>query len=375
MKLNKIMTYLLISQMVLSLVGCGTPKESQKQIETQQEVSQVVDNSEVEDVEEPKDVEEVEKADSDKESTEAEETEVEETEAEEAEYIPNHDNYTVYVINTQRFDNPETLKSLGNLANRAVIERGQAVTLYVLDFESLPGDTDDKIDSVKIIDKQTGSDVTDILGNYADSQRGNACFGDFSFDDVTGENLYLLYTIDNYDISDLQFMIRTNGTVDYDDDSAGWFEVTNVIDGYDKQPRYYADNVIMNINGTVYQKFISAEQMQDSDNNIEYHVEQLIDLTHIGDPQVPSLTAEDFVFLDRETLEPVELPANAEFIYKEIVDDSFGDMDVDLCFGFKMTDNFTDDDMDTFMDSVIPAIKLDDGNYLPLSYTHDFLGF
>lgn len=362
MKLNKIMTYLLISQMVLSLVGCGTSKESQKQIETQQEVSQVEDNSEVEEVE---NVEEVEKADSDEESTEAEE----------AGYIPNPDNYTVYVINTQRFEDPETLKSLGNLANQAVIKRGQAVTLYVLDFESLPGDTDDKIDSVKIIDKQTGSDVTDILGNYADSQRGNACFGDFSRDDVTGENLYLLYTIDNYDISDLQFMIRTNGTVDYDDDSAGWFEITNVVDGYDKQPRYYADNAIININGTVYQKFISAEQWQDSDNNIEYHIEQLIDLTHIGDPQVPGLTADDFVFLDRETLEPVEIPTNAEFVYKEMVDDSFGDMDVDLCFGFKMTDNFTEDDMDTFMDSVIPAIKLDDGNYLPLSYTHDFLGF
>ena len=361
MKLNKIMAYLLISQMVLGLVGCGTSKESQKQIETQQEVSQVEDNSEV------KDVEKVEKANSseDEESTEAEETE----------YVPNPDNYTVYVINTQRFDDPQTLKSIGNLANQAVIERGQAVTIYVLDFESLPGDSDDKIDSVKIIDKQTGSDVTDILGNYADSQRGNACFGDFSRDDVTGEDLYLLYTIDNYDISDLQFMIRTNGTVDYDDNSAGWFEVTNVVDGYDKQPRYYADNVIMNINGNVYQKFISAEQMQDSDNNIEYHVEQLIDLTHIGDPQVPGLTAEDYVFLDRETLEPVELPANAEFVYQEMVDDSLGDMDVDLCFGFKMTDRFTEDDMDTFIDSVIPAIKLDDGNYLPLSYTHDFLGF
>ena len=361
MKLNKIMAYLLISQMVLGLVGCGTSKESQKQIETQQEVSQVEDNSEV------KDVEKVEKANSseDEESTEAEETE----------YVPNPDNYTVYVINTQRFDDPQTLKSIGNLANQAVIERGQAVTIYVLDFESLPGDSDDKIDSVKIIDKQTGSDVTDILGNYADSQRGNACFGDFSRDDVTGEDLYLLYTIDNYDISDLQFMIRTNGTVDYDDDSAGWFEVTNVVDGYDKQPRYYADNVIMNINGNVYQKFISAEQMQDSDNNIEYHIEQLIDLTHIGDPQVPGLTAEDFVFLDRETLEPVEIPANAEFVYQEMVDDSLGDMDVDLCFGFKMTDRFTEDDMDTFIDSVIPAIKLDDGNYLPLSYTHDFLGF
>lgn len=370
MKLNKIMTYLLISQMVLSLVGCGTSKESQKQIETQQAVSQVEDNSEVDEV---KDVEEAEEQTSEI-AEDADSTE-ESTEAEETGYVPNPDNYAVYVINTQRFDNPEALKSLGNLANKAVMKRGQAVTLYVLDFESLPGDTDDKIDSVKIIDKQTGSDVTDILGNYADSQRGNACFGDFSRDDVTGENLYLLYTIDNYDISDLQFMIRTNGTVDYDDDSAGWFEVTNVVDGYDKQPRYYADNVIMNINGTVYQKFISAEQMQDSDNNIEYHVEQLIDLTHIGDPQVPGLNAEDFVFLDRETLEPVEIPANAEFVYKEMVDDSFGDMDVDLCFGFKMTDNFTEDDMDTFIDSVIPAIKLTDDSYLPLSYTHDFLGF
>lgn len=368
MKLNKIMTYLLISQMVLSLVGCGTSKESQKQIETQQAVSQIEDNSDVEkakDVEDNLDVEEVKESTKTKESTKAKETE----------YVPNPDNYTVYVINTQRFDNPEDLKSLGNLANQAVIKRGQAVTLYVLDFESLPGDTDDKIDSVKIIDKQTGSDVTDILGNYADSQRGNACFGDFSYDDITCESLYLLYTLDNYDISDLQFMIRTNGTVDYDDDSAGWFEVTNVVGGYDKQPRYYADNAIMNINGTVYQKFISAEQKQDSDNNIEYHVEQLIDLTHIGNPQVPGLTAEDFVFLDRETLEPVELPANAEFVYQEMVDDSFGDMDVDLCFGFKMTDNFTDDDMDTFIDGVIPAIKLDDGAYLPLSYTHNFLGF
>lgn len=72
MKLNKIMTYLLISQMVLSLVGCGTSKESQKQIETQQVVSQVEDNSEVEEV---KDVEEVEESTSEiAEDTEAEET-------------------------------------------------------------------------------------------------------------------------------------------------------------------------------------------------------------------------------------------------------------------------------------------------------------
>ena len=94
--------------------------------------------------------------------------------------------------------------------------------------------------------------------------------------------------------------------------------------------------VIMNINGTVYQKFISAEQMQDSDNNIEYHVEQLIDLTHIGDPQVPGLTAEDYVFLDRETLEPVELPTNASLYIKKWLMIPLGDMDVDLCFGFKM---------------------------------------
>lgn len=369
MKKSKILATILAVQMLGTIAtGCQTDSKdgdslNKAEYHVEQDV-QSESNVETESyVESTSEV--AEDADSNEESTEAEETE----------YIPNPDNYAVYVINTQRFDNPETLKSLGNLANQAVIERGQAVTLYVLDFESLPGDTDDKIDSVKIIDKQTGSDVTDILGNYADSQRGNACFSDFDYDDVTGENLYLLYTLDNYDISDLQFMIRTNGTVDYDDDSAGWFEITNVVDGYDKQPRYYADNVIMNINGTVYQKFISAEQMQDSDNNIEYHVEQLIDLTHIGEPQVPGLTAEDYVFLDRETLEPVELPANAEFVYQEIVDDSFGDMDVDLCFGFKMTDSFTEDDMDTFMDSVIPAIKLDDGSYLPLSYTHDFLGF
>lgn len=363
MKKLKILATVLAIQMLGTIAtGCQTASkdsnsltkvESQVEKEVQSESDKAVDTEE-------STSEVAEDADSKEES--------------ETEYVPNPDNYTVYVINSQRFDDPETLKSLGNLANQAVMKRGQAVTLYVLDFESLPGDTDDKIDSVKIIDKQTGSDVTDILGNYADSQRGNACFGDFSRDDVTGANLYLLYTIDNYDISDLQFMIRTNGTVDYDD-SAGWFEVTNVVDGYDKQPRYYADNVIMDINGNVYQKFISAEQMQDSDNNIEYHVEQLIDLTHIGDPQVPGLTAEDYVFLDRETLEPVEIPANAEFVYQEMVDDSFGDMDVDLCFGFKMTDNFTDDDMDTFMDSVIPAIKLADDTYLPLSYTHDFLGF
>ena len=369
MKKLKILATILAIQMLGTLAtGCQTDSkdgDTFDKVESQvgQEVQAESDVETESDVESTSEV--AEDTDFDEESTEAEETG----------YVPNPDNYTVYVINTQRFDDPETLKSLGNLANQAVIERGQAVTLYVLDFESLPGDTDDKIDRVKIIDKQTGSNVTDILGNYADSQRGNACFGDFSRDDVTGENLYLLYTIDNYDISDLQFMIRTNGTVDYDDDSAGWFEITNVVDGYDKQPRYYADNVIMNINGTVYQKFISAEQMQDSDNNIEYHVEQLIDLMHIGDPQVPGLTAEDFVFLDRETLEPVEIPANAEFVYKEMVDDSFGDMDVDLCFGFKMTDSFTEDDMDEFIDSVIPAIKLADDAYLPLSYTHDFLGF
>lgn len=365
MKKLKILATILAVQMLGTIAtGCQTDSkdgDSLNKVESQVE----------QDVQAESDIE----TDDAEESTSEIAEDIDSSEESETGYVPNPDNYSVYVINTQRFDNPEDLKSLGNLANQAVIERGQAVTLYVLDFESLPGDTDDKIDSVKIIDKQTGSDVTDILGNYADSQRGNACFGDFSFDDVTGENLYLLYTIDNYDISDLQFMIRTNGTVDYDDDSAGWFEVTNVVDGYDKQPRYYADNVIMNINGTVYQKFISAEQWQDSDNNIEYHVEQLIDLTHIGDPQVPGLTAEDFVFLDRETLEPVEIPANAEFVYQEVVNDSFGDMDVDLCFGFKMTDSFTEDDMDTFIDSVIPAIKLDDGNYLPLSYTHDFLGF
>lgn len=363
MKKLKILATLLAVQMLGTIAtGCQTDsKDSNSLNKVESQVEQDVQAES--DIETESDVEE--------DTASAEKS----TEAEETGYVPNPDNYTVYVINSQRFDNPETLKSLGNLANQAVIERGQAVTLYVLDFESLPGDTYDKIDSVKIIDKQTGSDVTDILGNYADSQRGNACFSDFSFDDVTGENLYLLYTIDNYDISDLQFMIRTNGTVDYDDDSAGWFEVTNVVDGYDKQPRYYADNAIMNINGNVYQKFISAEQKQDSDNNIEYHVEQLIDLTHIGDPQVPGLTAEDYVFLDRETLEPVELPANAEFVYQEMVDDSLGDMDVDLCFGFKMTDSFTEDDMDTFMDSVIPAIKLTEDTYLPLSYTHDFLGF
>ena len=369
MKKSKILATILAVQMLGTLVtGCQTDsKDSNSLNKVESQVEQ--------DVQAESDIETDDAEESTSEIAKDTDSNEESTEAEETEYIPNPDNYTVYVINTQRFDDPETLKSLGNLANQAVIKRGQAVTLYVLDFESLPGDTDDKIDSVKIIDKQTGSDVTDILGNYADSQRGNACFGDFSRDDVTCENLYLLYTIDNYDISDLQFMIRTNGTVDYDDDSAGWFEITNVVDGYDKQPRYYADNVIMNINGTVYQKFISAEQMQDSDNNIEYHVEQLIDLTHIGEPQVPGLTAEDFVFLDRETLEPVEIPANAEFVYKEMVDDSLGDMDVDLCFGFKMTDNFTDDDMDTFIDSVIPAIKLTDDTYLPLSYTHDFLGF
>lgn len=369
MKKSKILATILAVQMLGTIAtGCQADSKGGESIDK-------VESSVESDVQSENSDETVDTDESTSEIAEDADSTEESTEDEEAEYVPNPDNYTVYVINTQRFDNPEDLKSLGNLANQAVMKRGQAVTLYVLDFESLPGDTDDKIDSIKIIDKQTGSDVTDILGNYADSQRGNACFGEFSYDDVTNEDLYLLYTLDNYDISDLQFMIRTNGTVDYDDDSAGWFEITNVVDGYDKQPRYYADNAIMNINGNVYQKFISAEQKQDSDNNIEYHVEQLIDLTHIGDPQVPGLTAEDIVFLDRETLEPVEIPANAEFVYKEMVDDSFGDMDVDLCFGFKMTDNFTDDDMDTFMDSVIPAVKLDDGNYLPLSYTHNFLGF
>lgn len=369
MKKSKILATILAVQMLGTLAtGCQADSKAGDSLAK-------VESSVEQEVQSENDVETDDTDDSTSKVAESTESKEESTEAEETGYVPNPDNYSVYVINTQRFDNPEDLKSLGNLANQAVMKRGQAVTLYVLDFESLPGDTDDKIDSVKIIDEQTGSDVTDILGNYADSQRGNACFGDFSYDDVTGENLYLLYTLDNYDISDLQFMIRTNGTVDYDDDSAGWFEITNIVAGYDKQPRYYADNVIMNINGTVYQKFISAEQMQDSDNNIEYHVEQLIDLTHIGNPQVPGLTADDYVFLDRETLEPVELPANAEFVYKEMVDDSFEDMDVDLCFGFKMTDSFTEDDMDTFMDSVIPAIKLTDDTYLPLSYTHDFLGF
>ena len=139
--------------------GCQTTKnesDSPDKVESQVESDKTVDIEE-----ETSEI--AEDADSNEESTEAEE----------AEYVPNPDNYTVYVINTQRFDNPEDLKSLGNLANQAVIKRGQAVTLYVLDFESLPGDTDNKIDSVKIIDKQTGSDVTDILGNYADSQRGN----------------------------------------------------------------------------------------------------------------------------------------------------------------------------------------------------------
>lgn len=369
MKKSKILTTILAVQLLGTLAtGCQADSKAGDSLAK-------VESSVEQEVQSENDVETDDTDDSTSKVAESTESKEESTEAEETGYVPNPDNYSVYVINTQRFDNPEDLKSLGNLANQAVMKRGQAVTLYVLDFESLPGDTDDKIDSVKIIDEQTGSDVTDILGNYADSQRGNACFGDFSYDDVTGENLYLLYTLDNYDISDLQFMIRTNGTVDYDDDSAGWFEITNIVAGYDKQPRYYADNVIMNINGTVYQKFISAEQMQDSDNNIEYHVEQLIDLTHIGNPQVPGLTADDYVFLDRETLEPVEIPTNAEFVYQEMVDDSLGDMDVDLCFGFKMTDNFTDDDMDEFMDSVIPAIKLADDNYLPLSYTHDFLGF
>lgn len=365
----KAISIVLAVQMLSTLAtGCQTTKNESDSLEKVE--SQVEQDVQVVSADDKDD--ETEQVD---ESTSEASESTESTEAEEAEYVPNPDNYTVYVINTQRFDDPEDLKSLGNLANQAVIKRGQAITLYVLDFESLPGDTDDKIDSVKIIDKQTGSDVTDILGNYADSQRGNACFGDFSYDDVTGEDLYLLYTLDNYDISDLQFMIRTNGTVDYEDDSVGWFEITNVVDGYDKQPRYYADNAIMNINGTVYQKFISAEQKQDSDNNIQYDVEQLIDLTHIGDPQAPGLTADDYVFLDKETLEPVELPENAEFVYKEMVDDSFDDMDVDLCFGFKMTDDFTKDDMDTFIDSVIPAIKLTDDTYLPLSYTHNFLGF
>lgn len=368
MRKSKILATVLAVQMFSILAtGCQTTsKDSDSLDKVESQVEQGVQaESNDESTSEGQDVETEENASSSEQSTEDEETE----------YVPNPDNYTVYVINTQRFDDPEDIKSLGNLANQAVIKRGQAITLYVLDFESLPGETADSIDSVKIIDKQTGSDVTDILGNYVDSKRGNACFGDFSYDDITGEDLYLVYTLDNYDISDLQFMIRTNGTVDYDDDSAGWFEVTNVVDGYDKQPRYYADNAIMNINGTVYQKFVSAEQWEDSDNNIQYHVEQLIDLTHIGDPQIPGLTADDIVFLDRETLEPVELPTNAEFVYKETVDDSFDDMDVDLCFGFKMTDDFTKDDMDTFIESVIPAIKLTDDTYLPLSYTHNFLGF
>ena len=120
MKKSKILATILAVQMLGTLAtGCQTDSkdsnsltkaESQVESDAQAESDKTVDDKTVDDEESTSEI--AEDTDSDEESTEAEETG----------YVPNPDNYTVYVINTQRFDNLEDLKSLGNLANQAVIK-------------------------------------------------------------------------------------------------------------------------------------------------------------------------------------------------------------------------------------------------------------
>lgn len=353
MKLNKIMTYLLISQMILSLVGCGTSKENQKQIETQQEVSQVEDTSEV-----------------DKNSSQSEASEeVDETSSEIYKFNP--DLYEVYLVGKENIDSLKQVPQFMDLINVKDARAQKPEILYTFVVEQKPAESDDRLKQVKIIDKETGEDII-IKDSLYDFETGGNIFGDFDRDEVSNIHLITFCASKDYDLSNLEIQLQTNGSRDLEpsDISEGFITLEKEIKTeFNKESTYFADSSVLTINGNNYFTSQDTGVFGDSENNIEYRYVKLIDINNINSPKETGLTTDDLCLMDRETLGVVEIPEEYKFKTFEKIDDGY----IKLYYGFEISDILPEDKIQDMLQNLVICYKGEDGQIHPMVYTHQFL--
>lgn len=348
----------------LALFGCGKAKSSgaESSIASEDSQTSLAVNDEAEN--------DVEKSDKDESISQTSGSQ-EDADIEEESYEFNPDLYKVYLLGEESINGFAEAPQMYNYTNIRDDRSKESRTVYTFVFETQPCENDDDIDSIQIIDKSTGTDIVTADGTTFTSDASKICYGEEDFDDVTSLDLIVLTTTTDYDVENLDVMIRTDGSKDSDNIETGWYSIGKPTNSFVSKPHFYTNQAIITINDENYLGSSGTGLLGATSDGIDYRYLQMMDLSNFKEPKATGLTSDDIVLMDKETLEKVDVPQNTKIVTFEKIDDGY----VKLYYGFDNSNGFSEDEADELFDSTIPAIVGSDGQLIPLLYTHQFLGF